>query len=83
MIVEDGIIQTPVFIYRIAKNEFSDGYEKLWDYKDFLARRIEEEGYPAECFKFETDLHDGYFRLIARPIQFSGMWLEPYDDDEE
>lgn len=78
--VEDGVIQQPIYIYRIPIDQVRDnGMAELFSFKDFVARRIEDDGYIAECFAFETECEDGYYRLIARPICFSGFWLDPDD----
>lgn len=80
--VEDGVIQQPVYIYRVSVQDMRDnGLGEMFVYKDFLTRRIEDDDYIPECFFFEADYIDGFYRLIARPYQFNAFWLDPADDD--
>lgn len=81
--VEDGVIETPVYVYRVPLSDAQAAEpSEIFTYKDFLSRRIVEDGYIPECFQFSTDIQDEHFRLIARPIRFTAFWLEPADDDE-
>lgn len=81
--IEDDVIQAPVYIYRHrVDSPDAEDLDDLYAFKDFLIRRIEEDGYIPDCFYFEADYFDGYNRLLARPYQFRGIWIEPINDGD-
>lgn len=79
--IEDGIIQAPIYIYRISERDQAD--PDMFLFKGFLMRRIEEDGYISECFNFRAEFEDGYHKLVARPISFYSFWADPSDGGDE